>query len=61
MIEGALGIIDKMRIEVYPNKDFNDVEAIKTIFVQVNPESYTTNLEVELEVIKHEKNKIKKK
>ncbi len=36
MIEGALGIIDKMRIEVYPNQDCNAHEAIKTIFVQIN-------------------------
>jgi hypothetical protein len=43
MIEGALGIIDKMRIEVYPNQKFKDAEAIKTIFVQFNPEKYTIN------------------
>ena len=47
MIEGALGIIDKMRIEVYPNDDYNESEAISTIFVQVNPDSYTINHEVE--------------
>ncbi len=47
MIEGALGIIDKMRIEVYPNQKYKDAEALKTIFVQVNPESYTINHEVE--------------
>ncbi|GAB1857157.1 hypothetical protein MHTCC0001_19930 [Flavobacteriaceae bacterium MHTCC 0001] len=47
MIEGALGIIDKMRIEVYPNENYNDNEAISTIFVQVNPESYTINQEVQ--------------
>ena len=47
MIEGALGIIDKMRIEVYPNQDFKEQEAIKTIFVQFNPEKYTINHEVQ--------------
>ena len=47
MIEGALGIIDKMRIEVYPNKEFNDFEAIKTIFVQVNPDRYTISHDVQ--------------
>lgn len=47
MIEGALGIVDKMRIEVYPNEDFNESEVISTIFVQVNPESYTVNHEVQ--------------
>ncbi|WP_422104880.1 hypothetical protein [Winogradskyella sp.] len=47
MIEGALGIIDKMRIEVYPNDDYNESEAISTIFVQVNPDKYTLNHEVQ--------------
>jgi len=47
MIAGALGIIDKMRIEVYPNQHYNDFEAIKTIFVQVNPESYSINKDIE--------------
>ena len=47
MIEGALGIIDKMRIEVYPNDDYNENEAISTIFVQVNPENYTINHDVQ--------------
>ncbi|MDC8005352.1 hypothetical protein POV27_14915 [Aureisphaera galaxeae] len=47
MIEGLLGIIDKMRIEVYPNDEYNEAEAISTIFVQVNPESYTMNHQVE--------------
>ncbi len=47
MIEGFLGIIDKMRIEVYPNEEYKESEAISTIFVQVNPESYTINHEVE--------------
>ncbi len=47
MIEGLLGIVDKMRIEVYPNIEYNETEAIKTIFVQVNPESYTLNHEVQ--------------
>jgi hypothetical protein len=46
MIEGALGIIDKMRIEVYPNDNYNESEAISTIFVQVNPDKYTLNHEV---------------
>ena len=47
MIAGALGIIDKMRIEVYPNQGFKDNEAIKTIFVQVNPNSYSINKDIE--------------
>ena len=46
MIEGVLGIIDKMRIEVYPTREYNDLEIIKTFFVQVNPESYTTSREI---------------
>ncbi|WP_111710000.1 CIS tube protein [Lutibacter citreus] len=45
MIGGALGIIDKMRIEVYADDGFN--LPLKTIFVQVNPESYTINKNVE--------------
>jgi len=47
MIEGALGIVDKMRIEVYPNDSFKESEAISTIFVQVNPETYTIKNEVQ--------------
>jgi hypothetical protein len=47
MIEGILGIIEKMRIEVYPSIEFNENEVLKTIFVQVNPETYTLNHEVE--------------
>jgi hypothetical protein len=47
MIAGALGIIDKMRIEVYPNDNYNENEAISTIFVQVNPDTYTINHEVQ--------------
>lgn len=40
MIKGLLGIIDKMRIEAYPTKDFKVGEP-KTVFVQLNPEKYT--------------------
>lgn len=40
MIESALGIIDKMRIEVFDTKDYT-VSPKKTIFVQLNPEKYT--------------------
>ena len=47
MIEGALGIIDKMRIEVYPSQKFNENEVLKTIFVQFNPEKYSINHEVQ--------------
>lgn len=45
MIEGALGIIDKMRIEVYADDKYKD--ALKTIFVQINPENYTISKNVE--------------
>jgi len=47
MIQGALGIIDKMRIEVYSTQDFSNAEPIKTIFVQVNPDKYTIDQKVE--------------
>jgi hypothetical protein len=40
MIQGLLGIIDKMRIEVFPTKEYKEPPA-KTIFVQLNPEKYT--------------------
>ena len=42
MIESTLGIIEKMRIEVYPYDTFKENEALKTIFVQINPEGYST-------------------
>ncbi|MBL7887202.1 MAG: hypothetical protein JNJ52_10660 [Flavobacterium sp.] len=40
MIEGILGIIDKMRIEVFNSKEYLEPPK-KTIFVQLNPEKYT--------------------
>lgn len=40
MIKGLLGIIDKMRIEVFPSKEFKE-PADKIISVQLNPEKYT--------------------
>lgn len=40
MIQSALGILDKMRIEVYNRMDCKG-EPFKTIFVQLNPEKYT--------------------
>jgi len=40
MIETALGIIDKMRIEVYEKSDLKG-DPLKTIFVQLNPEKYS--------------------
>ncbi|MFT3794678.1 hypothetical protein [Flavobacterium sp.] len=40
MIKGLLGIIDKMRIEVFPTKDYVEPPQ-QTIFVQLNPEKYT--------------------
>ncbi|WP_309641281.1 hypothetical protein [Flavobacterium sp.] len=40
MIKGLLGIIDKMRIEVFPTKDYAETDQ-QTIFVQLNPEKYT--------------------
>ena len=45
MIQGILGIIDKMRIEVYPTKDYSEPE--KTIFVQLNPEKYSKRHKVD--------------
>jgi Contractile injection system tube protein len=39
MIQAALGIIDKMRIEVFEKNDYSK-DPKKTIFVQVNPEKY---------------------
>jgi hypothetical protein len=40
MIEAALGIIDKMRIEVFEKPNFQE-DPKKTIFVQLNPEKYS--------------------
>lgn len=40
MIQAALGIIDKMRIEVYETNDYKKTPK-KTIFVQLNPEKYS--------------------
>lgn len=40
MIKGLLGIIDKMRIEVFPSKEYKEPPT-KTIFVQLNPEKYS--------------------
>ena len=40
MIKGLFGIIDKMRIEVFPSKEYKEPPA-KTIFVQLNPEKYS--------------------
>ena len=39
MIQAALGIIDKMRIEVFDSNEYKTPK--KTIFVQLNPEKYT--------------------
>lgn len=39
MIKGLLGIIDKMRIEVFPTKEYTEPPK-NTIFVQLNPEKY---------------------
>lgn len=47
MIEGILGIIDKMRIEVFPSIDYNEGDIVKTIFVQINPESYSETKNIE--------------
>jgi len=47
MIEGILGIIDKMRIEVFPSIEYNESEITKTIFVQINPESYSETKNIE--------------
>ena len=46
MIEGLLGTIEKMRIEVFPTKLYTEPPN-KTIFVQLNPEKYTTKHKVE--------------
>ena len=40
MIEGIFGIIDKMRIEVFQEKEYKE-PPLKTIFVQLNPEKYS--------------------
>lgn len=40
MIKGLLGIIDKMRIEVFSTKEYTEPPE-KTIFVQLNPEKYS--------------------
>ena len=40
MIQAALGIIDKMRIEVFETNDY-EKDPKKTIFVQLNPEKYS--------------------
>jgi hypothetical protein len=40
MIQGLLGIIDKMRIEVFSSKEYKEPPE-KTIYVQLNPEKYT--------------------
>lgn len=40
MIQGLLGIIDKMRIEVFSSKEYTEPPK-KTIYVQLNPEKYT--------------------
>lgn len=39
-IQTTLGIIEKMRIEVYLTKDYSG-DPLKTIFVQLNPEKYS--------------------
>lgn len=46
MIQGLFGIIDKMRIEVFPTKGFVEPPT-KTIFVQLNPEKYSMKQSVE--------------
>lgn len=46
MISGLLGIIDKMRIEVFPTKEYTEPPK-KTIFVQLNPEKYAMRHNVE--------------
>jgi hypothetical protein len=45
MISGLLGIIDKMRIEVFSDKKYTQFK--KTIFVQLNPEKYSLKHNVE--------------
>lgn len=46
MIQSALGIVDKMRIEVYEKSGIPG-DPKKTIFVQLNPEKYSRKQEVE--------------
>lgn len=46
MIQGIFGIIDKMRIEVFPTKEYLEPPN-KTIFVQLNPEKYSMKHNVE--------------
>ncbi|TDD96010.1 CIS tube protein [Flavobacterium cellulosilyticum] len=46
MIQGLFGIIDKMRIEVFPTKEYVEPPK-KTIFVQLNPEKYSMKHTVE--------------
>lgn len=46
MIQGLFGIIDKMRIEVFPTKEYVEPPK-KTIFVQLNPEKYSVKHNVE--------------
>lgn len=46
MISGLLGIIDKMRIEVFPTKEYTEPPK-KTIFVQLNPEKYSLHHNVD--------------
>lgn len=46
MIQGLFGIIDKMRIEVFPTKEYAEPPR-KTIFVQLNPEKYSMRHNVE--------------
>jgi len=47
MIQGALGIIDKMRIEVYSSLKYHVSDFLKTIYVQINPSEYTTETKVD--------------
>ncbi len=46
MIKGLFGVIDKMRIEVFPTKEYAEPPK-KTIFVQLNPEKYSMKHNVE--------------
>lgn len=46
MIKGLFGVIDKMRIEVFPTKEYAEPPK-KTIFVQLNPEKYSMKHTVE--------------
>jgi hypothetical protein len=45
MIQGLFGVIDKMRIEVFSDKKYENFK--KTIFVQLNPEKYSMRHNVE--------------